>query len=257
MKSIKLSIIIDIFFIFISSLFFFYAIILYSGNSFTVSIIISTLIAIILSMLYIIISSVKKSAKENKTLYDEEILNFNYTLIFMSNEEINKLILNLLNKNKVKHNKTENSICLTEEKYELFTLISPEPINSLNLLEVYNKTQKEYTPVVLCIELSKSAEEFINKTLLNIKQYKTNVFYEHLKKENLLPSLISLKNKSTKNFKLLFSKLYNRKNAKKFLFTGVILIIMSFFTFYPIYYIVLGSTLMILAVVIRLFAKAN
>lgn len=49
---------------------------------------------------------------------------------------------------------------------------------------------------------------------------------------------------------------FSKKNARPFFVSGLLLLIMSLFTFFPIYYLVTGSILLVSAVCIRAFGYA-
>lgn len=53
-----------------------------------------------------------------------------------------------------------------------------------------------------------------------------------------------------------FRRSFSKVNARPFFVSGAILLIMSLFTFFPLYYLISGSILLLLAVIIRLFGYA-
>lgn len=57
-------------------------------------------------------------------------------------------------------------------------------------------------------------------------------------------------------FKAKFRRVFSKKNARPFFTGGILLLVMSLFTFFPIYYLVSGSILLICAVCVRMLGYA-
>ena len=50
---------------------------------------------------------------------------------------------------------------------------------------------------------------------------------------------------------------FSKRNARPFFVSGLLLLVMSLFVIYPVYYLVVGSALMIAAIVVRAVGDAG
>lgn len=253
MKTIKLSIIINTFFIFFTLLFSFYAIFFYNDNGFLASILLSALIAVIFSLGYVITAIKRGDFIESK--YDaENLLNsFNYFLFLKTKSEILKLLEDYFLQKKVKTTILENSILITKSNTEIFPIIKPEIITLSEIIEIRKSVKQSNKVIILAVDFSSEATQIIKKLNLDITLLKTSELYKSLSELNILPEIKIYNEPKTKlNLENFFKKLFAKNNAKKFLITGILLTIMSFFTFYPIFYLIIGTSLMLTSVVLRL-----
>jgi len=82
---------------------------------------------------------------------------------------------------------------------------------------------------------------------------KTQTFFM-LKNANLLPDLPKETNKITSNF---WSVVFNKSRAKYYLWSSVFLVLTSFLTFFPTYYLISGTILFFVAVYAKFNDKFN
>ncbi len=252
MKSIKLSIIVNTFFIFIATLFFSYALLFYNGKGFTLSILLSALFAIILSSAYVIIALYKGELLESKFSLDNILLSFNYYLFLKSNLEILNLLKEYYSFKKIPATVYSDHLVLQKSNVNIYALIKPEEITLTEIIDL-SKTITKNKIVIIGVDFSCDVIKMIQKLNLDIALIKTRELYFSLKEVNLLPELKIYEIKKQKtDLKSVFYKIYSKNNAKKFLITGIILTITSLFTFYPIYYLVFGAILMITSILLRL-----
>ena len=255
MNTFKLSIIIDIFFIFFSSLFFFYALLLYSENGYALSITLSVIISIIISSIFAIITLLKKDAKFLKETERDLIKAFNYKLFISPISDI----INVLEKYYKLQNKcvkiNEKSIILEDEKIKIVPIIKPEEVSLSDVIKVNTETNTNYKIIIIGANFNENVLTFIEELSLNISVIKTEELYFLLKDKNLLFENLQLKTVKKKGLFNILKGVFQKKYAKRFLFSGIIITLTSYFSFYPLYYIVFGGLLMITSVILRLFGK--
>lgn len=137
----------------------------------------------------------------------------------------------------------------------LFTL---EPLSADGLLK---KVRQEKVPSdeplsvrIFANELSPQAEELA--ATLSLSVMKGEEIYRLLKKHNLLPPE---REESKPSFKKRTAAFFRRATQKSrpFFTSGILLLVMSLFTFYPIYYLVSGSVLLLTGLAIRLFGTLS
>lgn len=253
MKTIKLSIIINAFFIFITALLFFYAVFFYNDNGFLISILLSSLIAIISSGVYVSIAALKGEIVENKYGAESLLNSFNYFLFLKSKSEILKLLEDYYLSIKVKTTILENSLLIPKTSTQIFPLIKPEKITLSEIIEIRKNVNSTNKVIVLGVDFSEDISKIIKRLNLDISLIRTSDFLSALNEKNLLPKIeIVSESKPKLNARSFLKKVFSKTNAKKFFLAGILLSIMSFFTFYPTYYLILGTSLMITSVILRL-----
>ena len=250
MKSIKLSIIIDVFFIFFACLFFFYAIFLYNAYGYTASIILSVLSSIIISSVYVIVSAKKGELFFNKQSLEHLIKCFNYKLFLCCKKEVLNLVYNCY-KEDGRVDIKENSILLEDKNIEIFPIIKPENITITDIIWAHKQTTKGAKTLIIGVLFNIEILDFINQLNLNITVMETKELYSLLEEKNQLPEIEILPVKNNKKLTLYVKNIFTKKQAKRFLFSGIILTLLSFFSFYPLYYIIFGGLLMTAGVLLR------
>ena len=257
MKKFKLSIIIDTFFIFFASLFFFYALLLYGVGGYALSITLSVVISSIISSFYVVITLIKGERIFNIENENLLIKTFNYQLFITKTKDILKLLENYYKTQNKVVKLTENSVILEEDKIEILPIIKPEEVSLADIVWVYKNLKNDFKITILGVTFSDNALNFIEELSLNISLLKTEELYKLLKETNLLPEKIELQIIKKKRLTKVLKEVFTKKHAKRFLFSGIIITIASFFTFYPLYYIIIGGILMITSVILRVFGSHN
>ena len=111
------------------------------------------------------------------------------------------------------------------------------------------KTAKQR--ILLCSQIEESAYTLCKK--LQIKVQTADDIYQLVKKNNAFPATFlgetPKEKKHSKQFKLCFAK----ANSKRFLISGSLLLLSSFLTPFPFYYLIIGSILLLTATFIRIF----
>ncbi len=255
MKNLKLSVLLDTFFIFIASLLLFYGVFLYGVGGFFRALVLSTVIASLISLTFIVISLIKneKSLKNNDAKLS--LKTFNYTLLLTPKEEIINLFSNYYAKKNKKVVERENYIILEEEKVKITPIFDRETVTLTDILKVAKNFNGKLKTVVFGIAFEDNLINFILETGLDITLKNSLELYNLLKEENMLIKSITLKKIDKKRLISVFKEVFTKKQAKRFLLTGGIIILASFFSFYPLYYIIFGGTLIITSVFLRFFGK--
>ena len=257
MNKFKLSTLIDTFFIFFASLFFFYALFLYNAKSYFLATTLSVLLSVIISTTFLVITLLKSEAKFLKDTEQNLIKAFNYRLFIMPIKDILQLLESYYSKQNKKLKILENSIILENENINIVPVIKPEEVCLSDIIKVYTNSNSADKIIIIGARFNDNTETFIEELSLNITILSTNELYFNLKNYNLLPENLEIKPVKKKRLLSVIKGLFVKKHAKRFLFSGAIITATSFFSFYPIYYIVLGGLLLITSVIVRLFGKSQ
>ncbi len=113
------------------------------------------------------------------------------------------------------------------------------------------------TNKIIFIALDFTAEAKKLADSFHLTLYDLPKIYKFLKKYNTIPTNFveppHTKKKFFQNIQLRFSK----KSAKSYLFSGSFLLLFSLITIFPLYYIIFGSILLLIAVFIHFFGKSE
>ena len=105
--------------------------------------------------------------------------------------------------------------------------------------------------VLVCNKISPEAEELCIS--FNIEVMKIDDVYKMLEEKSLLPEKYLYEEKKKPNIFKRIKLRFNRKLTAPLFFSGCALLALSYFTFFPLYYIVCGGIMLILAAVALVF----
>ena len=104
---------------------------------------------------------------------------------------------------------------------------------------------------ILCNTLTPEAEKLAAS--FGVKVMRKNEIYALFTRTETTPSPLILAELPRKSIKRTFRRIVSKRSARPFFTSGILLLIMSLFTFFPIYYLISGSVLTILAIFVRFF----
>lgn len=107
---------------------------------------------------------------------------------------------------------------------------------------------------LLCNELSPEAEKLLLS--FGIRFERGDEVYRLFKKTDTMPTPLICGKLPRKTAKSKLRRSFSKRNARPFFVSGLILMTMSLFTFFPVYYLVTGSILLVSAVTVRVFGYA-
>lgn len=128
------------------------------------------------------------------------------------------------------------------------------PLSPDDIAEVI-KCETVKNKCVFCCDVSPEALSFAEA--FSIKITTIAEIYVTLKDKKLLPEKYALGNVKKPSFFKRVKKRFNRKLCPSLFFCGLSLLFFSFFTFYPVYYIVSGGLLLTLSAVSVLFSQPS
>ena len=103
--------------------------------------------------------------------------------------------------------------------------------------------------------IDKKAYQVANAMEFRLKPIRLGALYKYLDKHSALPDLKKTKNKMSLPY--ILETIFARSNFKAYAFSGTILIMSSFFTPMRTYYIVIGTLLLVLAILSLAFGNGN
>ena len=108
---------------------------------------------------------------------------------------------------------------------------------------------------ILCNALTPEAEKLASS--FGVKVTRKNDIYDLFTRTQTTPDPLILAELPRKNAKRTLRRIVSKKSARPFFTSGVLLLLMSLFTFFPIYYLISGGTLTILAIFVRFFGFSS
>lgn len=132
--------------------------------------------------------------------------------------------------------------CVVIIKYKFSPL---SPADMLGIIEICD-AYKDKKAFLLSRGLDKNAQSILYIKGIKLNLIKIRTVYKFLKKHKALPNLSKIKTKF--NFKSLLSTVFSRLNFKYYVFSGASLIFIAFVTPLKIYYLTIGSVLLVFAI---------
>lgn len=146
----------------------------------------------------------------------------------------------------------DNRVC--DEKHVYFFNFKMSPVSPDDVAEII-RTETPKDKRIFCCDVSPAALSLAED--FSIKVTTVAEIYALLKDKKLLPEKYALGNVKKPNILKRIKKRFNRRLCPSLFFSGLTLLFFSFFTFYPIYYIVFGGLLLILSAISVLFGQPS
>ena len=244
MRKINLPLILDTLFAGACAFLLFFTAIRY----YTKNVYIALAFAIAAFLLFGCLSFLYISRKQNKKLLlsrDEKQKKLLSLHLSLSSDEANcELFEKLLSDEEIKAETKGNKIYAGGKVY--FFEFKMQPISEVDVAKAI-KFKCEESKVIYCCLASAEAAALAENFLIEIKQI--DFIYDKLKEKELLPEKYVYEGaKKIRVWKKIKAR-FNRKICAPLFWSGLALLFLSYFTFFPIYYIVSGSVMLILSTV--------
>lgn len=252
MKSLRLSVLTDGFFIFTGSSVIFTVIINYF-LSHKASVFLGLTLGALLTLLCIKLLTEKNNKtsvrlRENK-LYKNTFLG----LALMKENKILDLFYNALKNENSTVKKISHGLLLEESNTVCFFKLGFEPLTKTDVVKAFNRINRTQKALIFSENADKNVLEFINLFDNRITHVNGKQIFETLKKANLLP-LTDTPNYILKRKKpRFFAELKNAKASKSFFVLGITFLLMSFIVPIKTYYVIIGSCMTVYALFLKIF----
>ena len=140
----------------------------------------------------------------------------------------------------------EDAIAIEDSLYvPRFTMQPLSADETAHIIRAYGREKV----TILCNALTPEAEKLAHS--FGIKLMRKNEIYDLFTRTKTTPDPLILADLPRKSAKRTFRRIVSKKSARPFFTSGVLLLFMSLFTFFPIYYLISGSVLTMLAIIVR------
>lgn len=252
MNKLKVAFFIDIAFLFTGFFFLSFGVLKSLRLSTISCLFLASTFSTIISAIYLFIATRSNLKKEIKKSEEETINALSEKLALSSNEYVKELLIKYFEFKNEKIIKQNQDIILDSKKAVVKFDFNPEGAPISSLINAYKTADNKI--VFIANKYTSETIKLFNDKSDKIKLYTLNDLYLSLKSANLLPVYEPPK-KARLNLKVLFS--LKREKAKRFLYLGIIMILLSGFTYFSKFYIIFGSVLLITALSLRFFAKPS
>ena len=168
-------------------------------------------------------------------------------------EEKEKLMLHLALSSAEANEKLFKPL-LQEEERTTFLLFSMQPLSADTVAEKIKNMKGEEEFCIFCNTLSPEARQLCEAFTLPVTE--GNEVYIKLKDKKLLPEKYICGEKKRRSVKEKLKIGFCKKNSRSFFVSGAALLILSLFSFFPLYYVIGGSILVLTALIVRIFGYA-
>ncbi|MGN1077468.1 MAG: hypothetical protein ACI4ST_03040, partial [Candidatus Gallimonas sp.] len=116
---------------------------------------------------------------------------------------------------------------------------------------------REYGPsfTIACNALSPEAEKLLGS--FGLKAVRGDEIYTLFSRTETTPSPLICGEIPRRTVRQKLRRTFSKTNARPFFVSGLLLLIMSLFTFFPTYYLISGSVLLLCAVTVRIFGYSQ
>lgn len=246
MKKLNFALISDVLFFTLCAFLLSFTLIRYYTKSALTALIAAIGCALITGVIAFFILYTKRKKKLILSLGESERKSLSLHLSVCGLTHVNKMFLNALDGTYIEGNR------LQDDENEYFFDFKLSPVSPDEIAEIirYETIKKK---CLFCCEASPSALSLAED--FDIRVTEIAEIYALLKDKNALPEKYALGNVKKPNVFKRIKNRFNRKLCPPLFFCGLSLLFFSFFTFYPVYYIVFGGLLLILSAVSLLISK--
>lgn len=198
----------------------------------------------------------KRSQRQIKTKQDKLLfLDFTNQLCCSTHAYLLDLLLKSIKKAGYNAVIEQNSIFLHEKKTCVFGLFSFDKITSDSIINCYKNTPLGYTTAIICTTLSPDASTLASNLSGKISIVDISQLFVFLKENQMLPEITVKLARSKKHIKQLLKESFSRRRSGHFFYVGLIMLVFSFFVFYPKYYLIVGTLFCAFGLTCLLYGK--
>ena len=252
MVKFKISTVSDCLFILLTSFVLFFTISFYLLKNNVTAILLSLPLSLITFCTYMIICKNKRGKLKVKREDEERFLKCTNALCLASEKDSKQVVFNTLERLNKRPLLTDDGIICENDFF--YVNFSYDSITIGGVTEAYKKTPKGKNLFYVGVSYSQEAKDFADGFSNRIKLIPLNELFPVLVKVHTLPEGGTLPIKKKVGFIQLVKQSFNKEKARKFALYGGFLLVMSRFVFFPIWYIISGSTFLIYAITIKFFA---
>lgn len=202
--------------------------------------------------------SLNKKDKLFKTMSEKKLFDDALTQInFMSRNELFTFFKQYLQKKKIYFIETRLGFILPEKGFYMFFKFNYQSVEKLDIVRFYNALSDNQSALILSSEFSQELIAFAKRFNGRIKLCDFSELFCQLKEYNHLPPSKYYLLEENQRHKLKLSDVFYKKNAKNYLFFGIIFSIFTFFVPLKVYYVLCSAFFLVLALLSLVYGKTK
>ncbi len=143
--------------------------------------------------------------------------------------------------------------CLSVDGKPYIPLFTMEPVSADGIAHLLRQYGSDFT--LLCNSLTADAENLLAS--FSVPALRGDDVYALFTRTQTTPDPLICGNIPRRTAKQKLHVTFSKKNSRTFFVSGLLLLIMSLFVFFPVYYIISGSVLLFCAITVRFFGYAS
>ncbi len=197
-------------------------------------------------------SSVQKSLDKEK---NKAVKNMSNSLCLLEKNKVLDLFERAINRRGFRTLKKKGGIFIEQQKCAVFIIFSFDGITKTDVVRVFNSINQKDKAYIFGESVSADLLDFINRFDGRIEFIDEAKTYILLNEANCLPKEMPLSKKRPIVFSNILSRLFVRKNSKKYLGFGIFFLLMSAFVVIKFYYVSCACIFITLSLFCRLFGR--
>ncbi len=253
MKNYKLADIIDFVFINLLSFLIFFVWIKFFNRNILISLVISFILLLVFNLVRTFFKTKKKNKQTISKNLELDIEQYMLTLLAGTKQEVQEFFLKVLESKNTILNKQDNIIYIENESIAIIPCFKTQELSMELCLKAIKKVKEDFKSVIfLCVGCNPRTKNFLEKLKIKqIKVYEKNdVYFKVLAPNNYYPPIMFEYSKSNKfKIKELIGISFNKKRAKSYFFSGILIFFASFIVRHNFYYVFMSSLLFLFALI--------
>ncbi len=214
-------------------------------------------VCIAIPIFLIAIDKMKK--RSNKKGLDKEknkaVKNMCGSLCLLEHSKIIELFERSINRRGYRTLRKKSGIFIEEQKCAVFVMFSFDSITKTDVVKVFNKIPSTYKAYIFGECAEPELLDFIARFDGRIEFVDGGKTYELLNSTNCLPKIQPLSKTKPMFFSNFLSRLFVRKNSKKYLTFGILFLLMSSFVVVKFFYVCCALVFLTLSLFCKLFGR--
>lgn len=142
---------------------------------------------------------------------------------------------------------------LTVDDMTVIPMFTMQPVSADDAARILREFAGEPFSIA-CNALSPETEKLLSS--FGITCLSGDEIYDLFRRTDTMPESLICGKIPRRTVKTKLRRSFSKKNARPFLVSGLVLLVMSLFTVFPVYYLITGCVLLVSAVAVRLFGYA-
>lgn len=223
----------------------------YHFHSINKALVLSIPLTISIALIAYFIKKKLKSKSNSKEAIQREKDHLKTQLMWGNEDVIYKYLIDLFGLGDLK--KITNCHYILSQTRDVFFSFEEENLNTKNFAQIIRQSSKKFVTIFCICEPPQYRILNTDITFITLN----DIYNKRKNSSSPLPTNIKIENKPKYSLKSILCIVLNRNRSKKYFWSSILLIFMSLFTPYNIYYLIISTILLLLSLYSRFNTKFN